>query len=101
MSFTELELIEIAHTALGSYLLDVNEVSLINNEYNATFKVTAADSTNYALRININSPRSAENIRAEVAWVKFLENVDGILTPRPIANRSGKFVTTVTHAHSG
>ena len=101
MSFTELELIEIAHTALGSYLLDVNEVSLINNEYNATFKVTAADSTNYALRININTPRSAENIRAEVAWVKFLENVDGILTPRPIANRSGKFVTTVTHAHSG
>ena len=101
MSFTELELIEIAHTALGSYLLDVNEVSLINNEYNATFKVTAADSTNYALRININSPRSAENIRAEVAWVKFLEKVDGILTPRPIANRSGKFVTTVTHAHSG
>ncbi len=101
MSFTELELIEIAHTALGSYLLDVNEVSLINNEYNATFKVTAADSTNYALRININSPRSAENIRAEVAWVKLLENVDGILTPRPIANRSGKFVTTVTHAHSG
>ena len=94
-------MIEIAHTALGSYLLDVNEVSLINNEYNATFKVTAADSTNYALRININSPRSAENIRAEVAWVKFLENVDGILTPRPIANRSGKFVTTVTHAHSG
>ena len=27
--------------------------------------------------------------------------MDGILTPRPIANRFGKFVTTVAHAHSG
>lgn len=101
MSYTETDLLAIANQALGSYPLEIKEVALINNEYNATFKVTAADSTNYALRININSPRSAENIRAEVAWVKFLENVDGILTPRPIANRSGKFVTTVTHAHSG
>jgi Ser/Thr protein kinase RdoA (MazF antagonist) len=33
--------------------------------------------------------------------VNFLEAVDGILTSRPIANRSGKYVTTVSHAHSG
>ena len=95
------ELTIFASTVLEAYEFSIKSIESINYEYNATFKVTASDSTNYALRININSPRSAENIRAEVAWVKFLENVDGILTPRPIANRSGRFVTTVAHARSG
>ena len=95
------ELTIFASTVLEAYEFSIKSIESINYEYNATFKVTATDSTNYALRININSPRSAENIRAEVAWVHFLENVDGILTPRPIANRFGKFVTTVAHAHSG
>jgi Ser/Thr protein kinase RdoA (MazF antagonist) len=95
------ELTNFASTVLESYEFSIKSIESINYEYNATFKVTIADSTNYALRININSPRSAENIRAEVAWVNFLEAVDGILTPRPIANRSGKYVTTVSHAHSG
>jgi Ser/Thr protein kinase RdoA (MazF antagonist) len=95
------ELTIFASTVLEVYEFSIKSIESINYEYNATFKVTTADSTNYALRININSPRGAENIRAEVAWVLFLENVDGILTPRPIANRFGKFVTTVAHAHSG
>jgi len=95
------ELTVFASTVLEAYEFSIKSIESINYEYNATFKVTTADSTNYALRININSQRSAENIRAEVAWVHFLENVDGILTPRPIANRFGKFVTTVAHAHSG
>ena len=95
------ELTIFAATVLEAYEFSIKSIESINYEYNATFKVTIADSTNYALRININSPRSAENIRAEVAWVNFLEAVDGILTPRPIANRSGKYVTTVSHAHSG
>ncbi len=95
------ELTIFAATVLEAYEFSIKSIESINYAYNATFKVTIADSTNYALRININSPRSAENIRAEVAWVNFLEAVDGILTPRPIANRSGKYVTTVSHAHSG
>ena len=95
------ELTIFASTVLEAYEFPIKSIESINYEYNATFKVTTADSTTYALRININSPRSAENIRAEVAWVKFLENKDGILTPRPIANRSGNYVTTVAHPHSG
>lgn len=97
MSFTELELIEIAHTALGSYLLDVNEVSLINNEYNATFKIVAKDGQRFALRVNINSPRSIANLKAEIAWVNFLAADARVNVPHPISSADEQYFVTFNY----
>lgn len=108
MSFFELpeseqisELTAFASSVLEAYEFSIKSIESINYEYNATFKITATDSTNYALRININSPRSAENIRAEVAWVRFLQGIDGVHTATPIANKDGLCITTLSHPHSG
>ncbi len=95
------ELTAFASFVLNGYEVSVKSIESINYEYNATFKVTTLDSTNFALRININSPRSTENIRAEVAWVRFLQGIDGIHTATPIANKDGLFITTLSHPRSG
>ena len=95
------ELTGFASIVLDAYEFSVESIESINYEYNATFKVSTTDSKNFALRININSPRSTENIRAEVAWVQFLQDVNGIHTATPIANKDGQFITNLSHARSG
>lgn len=95
MSLTESELVGIANKALSSYLLDVKDVSLINNEYNATFKVVAKDEQQFALRININSPRTIANLKAEIAWINFLIADARVNVPHPIPSADGQYFITL------
>ena len=97
MSFTEIDLLSIAHQALESYPLEIKEVTLISNEYNATFKVVTKDGTHYALRINVNSPRSIENLTAEIAWVNFLRDDARVKVPHPISTTKDQYFVTVAN----
>jgi len=100
VSFTESDLLEIASKALKSYPLEVKEVSLINNEYNATFKVEVNDGQRYALRININSPRTSENLKAEVSWVNYLHKDGRVNVAKPIASAQGNLFASIRHEDS-
>jgi Ser/Thr protein kinase RdoA (MazF antagonist) len=90
-------LLAIAKQTLELYPLVIKEVTLINNEYNATFKVVAEDETHYALRVNVNSPRSISNLKAEIAWVNFLSDYARVKVPRPISNTKGEYFTTIAN----
>jgi Ser/Thr protein kinase RdoA (MazF antagonist) len=100
VSLTESDLLEIASKALASYPLEVEEVSLINNEYNATFKVAVTDGQQFALRVNINSPRTAENLKAEVSWVNHLHNDGRVKVAKPIMSTEGNLFVSIRHEHS-
>jgi Ser/Thr protein kinase RdoA (MazF antagonist) len=82
------------------YPFEVKEVSLINNEYNATFRIESNDGQFFALRININSPRTSENLRAEVSWVNHLFNDGRVRVAKPIASTQGDLFASVQHDHS-
>jgi Ser/Thr protein kinase RdoA (MazF antagonist) len=97
MSFTKSDLLEIAGEALKLYPLQVEEVSLINNEYNATFKVVLSDGEQFALRVNINSPRTAENLKAEVSWVNHLHMDGRVKVAKPIATTQGELFASIRH----
>ena len=86
---------------LSSYQLDVTSVVSINYEYNATLKVETADGQLFALRINTNSPRTPENLRAEIAFVRLLAEDGRVKVPHPIENREGDFYTSILHEASG
>ena len=92
-----ISLTETAKTALVSYGFVNAEVTCINYLTNATFSVKTICGKKYALRININSVRSPENILAEIEWVQFLQLVPNIRVPSPIMNLSGGFVTSVVN----
>ena len=86
---------------LSQYPIEVKSAVSINYEYNATLKVETTDGQLFALRINTNSPRTPENLRAEIAFVRFLADDGRVKVPRPIANREGNFYTSIVHEVSG
>jgi len=86
---------------LSRYPIDVKSAVSINYEYNATLKVETADGLLFALRINTNSPRTPENLRAEIAFVRFLAEDGRVKVPHPIENREGNFYTSILHEASG
>ena len=100
MSLNESDLLEIASKALESYPFEVKEVSLINNEYNATFNVIVSDGKQFALRVNINSPRTSENLKAEVSWVNHLFQDGRVKVAKPIATTQGDLFLSIRHNHS-
>jgi len=90
-----------SHQILSRYPIDVKSAVSINYEYNATLKVETADGQLFALRINTNSPRTPENLRAEIAFVRFLAEDGRVKVPHPIENREGNFYTSILHEASG
>jgi Ser/Thr protein kinase RdoA (MazF antagonist) len=90
-----------SHQILSRYPIDVKSAVSINYEYNATLKVETADGQLFALRMNTNSPRTPENLRAEIAFVRFLAEDGRVRVPRPIENREGNFYTSILHEASG
>jgi Ser/Thr protein kinase RdoA (MazF antagonist) len=83
---------------LGQYELGDFETESINHEYNSTFKVTAASGGKFALRINLNSSRSIENLNAEISWVTSIHSVH---VPKPLVNKAGSAVSFGWHDASG
>ena len=90
-----------AQEMLAGYGLTQAKVVCINFEFNATFSVESESGEKYALRINVNSTRTPENILAEIEFVNFLARVQGINVPRPIANGDNNFVSSMVHGDSG
>lgn len=80
---------------LNQYELGEYEVESINHEFNSTFKVTAGSGQKFALRINVNSSRSPENLNAEIFWVTSIKSVT---VPKPVLNRDGSAVSQGWHA---
>ena len=89
---------DIVAEILAQYELGPHDAVCINHELNSTFAVTSQSGEKFALRINVNSHRTLENLRAETHWVNTVSNV---VTPRPVANRDGEFVTSGWHEASG
>lgn len=85
----------LAERLCKNYFAEVSSIELINFEFNATFRVRSGPNQ-YALRLNINSLRTEENIRAEVAFIDFLGRTKSVKVPQPVPAISGEFIVTAT-----
>ena len=83
---------------LAQYDIGAHQGESINHELNSTFAVTCDNGEKFALRVNVNSHRTLENLRAETHWVNTISDV---VTPRPVPNRNDGFVTSGWHEASG
>ena len=95
------ELATFSRVILAHYAVEVASIECISFEYNTTMKVTATDGQEFALRININSPRTTENLRAEIAWVQYLEKDGRVSAPKMVATKEGSYLTEIFHEKSG
>jgi Ser/Thr protein kinase RdoA (MazF antagonist) len=89
-----------AKELLKQYGMTNAQVSCINFEFNATFSVETESGAKYALRININSSRTLENMKAEIEWVRHLNRSSGIHTPTPIATLKDDYIAFGFHPES-
>jgi Ser/Thr protein kinase RdoA (MazF antagonist) len=87
--------LELAHTVLSDYPFEIHSVVIVNFEFNATFKVVTSNREIFALRINVNSDRTYENLRGEIAFVGFLNQKQAVNLPKPVACKKGEFALTV------
>jgi Ser/Thr protein kinase RdoA (MazF antagonist) len=87
--------LDLARTVLLEYPFEVESIELINYQFNATFKVVTTKKEIFALRINVNSDRTYENLRGELAFVSFLNEKQAVNLPKPVACKKGEFALTV------
>jgi len=85
----------LADEIMTRFDLEVASIDSLNHGYNSTFVVETVTRTKYALRINVNSPRTPENLRAEIAWMTALHQSGRVSLPQPVANCDGELFTTI------
>jgi Ser/Thr protein kinase RdoA (MazF antagonist) len=73
----------IARDALARYPVNVGRLRLLYHGFNTTFRVDTEDGRKFALRLNVNSRRTPENLRAEVAWLAALAAETELNVPTP------------------
>lgn len=67
------------------------QVTCINHAFNTTFRVRAKGRPEAALRINVNSSKGLDEVRAETAFVSHLRQ-QGLLVPQPLSSPEGECV---------
>jgi Ser/Thr protein kinase RdoA (MazF antagonist) len=81
--------------ALRQYPLKVNGLKLLNHGFNTTFGVRTTAGQRFALRLNVNSRRSAQQLRAESAWLEALSRDTELHLPAPQRNLEGQLNSSV------
>ncbi|QYK53423.1 MAG: phosphotransferase [Fimbriimonadaceae bacterium] len=74
----------------AEYGLKPIKISLANHGFNTTFRIDTATKS-YALRMNINSVRSLENLRAEIFWTSRLAN-SPVHAAKPVKAKNGDWI---------
>ena len=87
-------LIPWAQAVLGAYGLTGAKIESINHEFNSTFKVTSQAGERFALRVNVNSTKSIDNLRAEIFW---MSKITQVKTPTPVARQDGEYISSAWH----
>ncbi len=86
---------QVARAALADYPIEPVRLRLLDHAYNTTFRVDTADGRRFALRINVNSPRTEANLTGEAAWLDALAHDTDIDVPAPQPTRTGALRTSV------
>lgn len=84
-----------AMRALKQYPLEVKNLHLLNHGFNTTFAVRTVSNQKFALRLNVNSRRSAAQINAEMTWLAALARDTDLRLPTPQPNKDGELLGSV------
>lgn len=84
-----------ALAALAQYPIEVARLTLLNHGFNTTFRVDTTDGRRFALRLNVNSRRTAANLAAEAAWLAALATETDLWVPAPCPTRDGALTGSV------
>jgi len=89
----------LALEAIKAYPLKLEKLALIQNSWNATYRIDTTQGKTYMMRVNRAGPgaHTIEELEVEMAWVGALYRETKLGVPKPLANRK-KSLITVTEA---
>lgn len=90
-----------AFAALAAYPLDVARLRLLSHGFNTIFRVDTTDGRRFALRLNVNSRRTAANLAAEMAWLAALTDETDLWVPTPQPTRDGSLTASAFSSDLG
>jgi Ser/Thr protein kinase RdoA (MazF antagonist) len=91
---------DVALEALRAYPLGVKRLSLISHGFNTIFRVDDTRGQKFALRLNVNSRRTLENVRAELAWLEALNRETDLRVPIVVPTREGNLLQSLKHENA-
>ena len=83
----------LAHAALAQYAVREPRLVPLRHETNTTFRVLAANSQQYVIRIHRPDGHTREQIRSEVQWLMALRSDTDLAVPEPVLTRDGAPLT--------
>jgi Ser/Thr protein kinase RdoA (MazF antagonist) len=90
----------VALEALRAYPLEVKRLSLLSHGFNTIFRVDDTRGQKFALRLNVNSRRTPENVRAELAWLDALNRETDLRVPVVVPTRDGNLLQSLEHENA-
>jgi Ser/Thr protein kinase RdoA (MazF antagonist) len=83
---------------LKQYGIEAKTVKNVNHSFNSSFKVTDTQGNEYALRINLASGKSNNEVLAEMQWLEAL-GIDGsVLAPIPLRTTNNEILISTPFA---
>jgi Ser/Thr protein kinase RdoA (MazF antagonist) len=90
----------VALLALRAYPLEIKRLSLLSHGFNTIFRIDDARGRKFALRLNVNSRRTLENVRGELAWLEALNRETDLRVPVVVPTRDGKLLQSLEHEYA-
>ncbi|MFZ4078410.1 MAG: phosphotransferase enzyme family protein [Microbacteriaceae bacterium] len=89
------EVEKLVPVVLDGYGIEAVTIENVNHAFNSSFRITSADSAEFAVRINLGTGKSRDEVAAEVQWLEALKREGSVLAPRPVRTVEGDCCSSV------
>ena len=83
---------ELVPGILAQYGLQANAIENVNHSFNSSFKITTDQGDELALRINLGSGKSTNEVLAEMQWLEQLSEEATVLAPVPLRTTNNELL---------
>jgi len=81
---------------LAQYGISASSVENVSHSFNSSFKITDTKGEEYALRINLASVKSNNEVLAEMQWLESLALDGSVLAPVPLRTTNNELLVSTT-----
>ena len=86
---------ELVPGILRQYGIEPKSIKNVNHSFNSSFKITDSQGQGLALRINLASHKSGDEVLAEMQWLEALSQDGSVTAPEPLRTTNGElFIST-------
>lgn len=92
---------ELVPGILSQYGIEAAGIENVNHSFNSSFKITDTKGDEYALRINLASGKSNNEVLAEMQWLEALAEDGSVLAPVPLRTTNNELLISTPFPQLG